>query len=192
MPWFLNPKIYSELPVYQNPELYLFIIKLAVTVIFAGMIWRKGGTGFRRLLGITCVFFYGTFITVMLLTHNIVILGLHIFERSGGTDSAYNFHFYSLLLLGSILIFQGAKSLGAAVMLKNGNENADKTALKSTLIVLAVVVPLIPIQFFGTVITVMSLVNLAAIKLLLNRRKVFFPVPIGEKTPARAELIQAP
>jgi hypothetical protein len=38
----------------------------------------------------------------------------------------------------------------------------------------------------------MSLVNLAAIKLLLNRRKVFLPVPTGEKTPARAELIQAP
>ena len=72
MPWFLNPAIYRDLTVYQNPELYLFIGKLAATAIFASMLWKKGIKG-RRLLAIAYIFFYGAFLTVMLCKHNIVI-----------------------------------------------------------------------------------------------------------------------
>ena len=41
MPWFLNPSVYQKLPVYQNPELYLFIAKVASAVIFAALLWRR-------------------------------------------------------------------------------------------------------------------------------------------------------
>jgi hypothetical protein len=165
MPWFLNPNIYNKLPVYQNPELYLFIFKLAVTIVFAVSL-RKRGMSVGRLLGTTCIFFYGTFITVMLFMHNAVILGLHLFERPNGEIPAYSFHHYSLLLLGTVLIVQGIRSLRAALRLRSGAENAHREALRATLIVLALAVPLIPIQFFGTVLTVFSLLNLAAIQLL--------------------------
>lgn len=167
MPWFLNPNIYHKLPVYQNPELYLFIFKLAATAIFAALLW-KSGASLKRLIGTTYLFFYGTFITVMLLMHNTVIVGLRIFERPNDA-AGYDFHLYSLVFLGSFLIFQGVRALRAAVMLKNGDENAARNARRATYLVLAVAVPLIPIQFFGMVLTVLSLLNLGAIKLLSAR-----------------------
>ena len=171
MPWFLNPNIYQKLPVYQNPELYLFILKLAATAVFAALLW-KSGANLKRVIGATYLFFYGTFITVMLLMHNAVILGLCVFERPDAAGAAYDFHLYSLVFLGSFLIFQGVRALRAAVMLKNGDENGAREARRATYFVLAVAVPLIPIQFFGIVLTVFSLLNLGAIKLLSTRPTV--------------------
>ena len=166
MPWFLNPNIYNNLPVYQNPESYLFILKLAVTAIFAFLLWKQG-TSKLHLIGITYIFFYGTFITVMLFMHNFVILGLRIFEPTYNKYLSYDFHLYSMVLLGSILILQGIRSLQAALLLKEGDEKGFRKARRATLIVLAVAVPLIPVQFFGIVLTVISLLNLVVIKLLL-------------------------
>jgi hypothetical protein len=170
MPWFLNPRIYENLPVYQNPELYLFIFKLAVTAIFAFSLWKQGISK-RQLLAMSYIFFYGIFITVMLFMHNLVILGLHLFEASN--NNSYNFHLYSLILLGTILFLQGVRSLRGVLLLKAGDENGIRESLRATWIVLAVAIPLIPIQFFGTVLTVFSLLNLAAIKLFLQRSAVF-------------------
>ena len=170
MPWFLNPNIYHKLPLYQNPELYLFIFKLAVTAVFAALLWKQG-TNIKRLIGATYVFFYGTFITVMLFMHNLVILGLKIFgDSTKDQQPAYDFHLYSLILLGSVLIYQGIRSLRAAWMMKTGNENGAREALRATWVVLALAVPLIPIQFFGMILTLISLLNLVAIKLLLVNR----------------------
>ena len=167
MPWFLNPNIYNKLPVYQNPELYLFILKLAATAAFAGLLW-KSGASLRRVIGTTYLFFYGTFITVMLFMHNAVIVGLRVFDRPNGA-AGYDFHVFSLVFLGAFLIFQGVRALRAAFMLKNGDAHGAREARRATYFVLAVAVPLIPIQFFGIVLTVFSLLNLAAIKLLSAR-----------------------
>jgi hypothetical protein len=170
MPWFLNPNIYHKLPIYQNPELYLFILKIAVTATFALFLWKQG---IRRhqLLAVTYIFFYGVFLTVMLFMHNIVILGLRIFERTTGNFS-YDFHLYSLILLGSILFSQGVRLLHSAFRLKAQDKNGIYKAKHATWIVLAVTIPLIPIQFFGVVLTILSVVNLAVIKLLLERSAV--------------------
>jgi hypothetical protein len=180
MPWFLNPNIYNKLPVYQNPELYLFVFKLAATAFFGVLLW-KSGVSLRRLIGTTYIFFYGTFITVMLFMHNTVILGLRIFDRPNGDSAAYDFHLYSLILLGSVLIFQGVRSLRAALMLKAGNENGIREARRAALIVLAVAVPLIPLQFFGMVLTLLSLLNLAAIKLLSTRAATIAQTDVEKK-----------
>ena len=184
MPWFLNPNIYHKLPVYQNPELYLFIFKLVATAVFAGLLWKRG-FGARQLIGTTYLFFYGTFITVMLFMHNAVILGLRVFDRPDTSAAAYDFHVFSLVFLGSFLIFQGVRALRAAVMLKNGDETASREARRATYFVLAVAVPLIPIQFFGMILTLFSLLNLGAIKLLSARTDV------SEKTTAEKTLATA-
>lgn len=171
MPWFLNPFVYNKLPLYQNPELYLFIAKLAAVAIFAFLLRRHGVNG-RRFLAITWIFFYGTFITVMLFMHNFVILGLRIFERSADAKFSYDFHLYSLILLGTILFLQGIRSIRSSLLLRAGDENGIREALRATYVVLAVAVPLIPLQFFGMVLTVLSLINLAAIKLFLRNSHV--------------------
>jgi hypothetical protein len=167
MPWYLNPRIYENLPVYQNPELYLFIFKLAATVFFALSLRKRGLRG-RRLLANTYIFFYGVFLTVMLFMHNFVILGLRIFDRPASGNSPYDFHLYSLILLGTILFLQGLGCLRAALLLRAGDENGIRRARRASWKVLAVAVPLVPIQFFGIVLTIFSLLNLAAIKLFLS------------------------
>ncbi len=168
MPWYLNPRIYENLPLYQNPEFYLFIFKIALTAIFAFILWKQGISK-KQLLAISYVFFYGIFLSVMLFMHNFVILGMHIFEQN--KNYSYNFHLYSLILLGTILFIQGIRSLRAALLLKAGVENGIRESLRATWIVLAVSIPLIPIQFFGIVLTVFSLLNLALIKLFLQHHK---------------------
>jgi uncharacterized membrane protein len=82
----------------------IVIAKLAATAIFV-LLLRKRGIGGKRLLGITWMFFYGTFLTVMLFMHNVVILGLRIFERTADGKFSYDFHLYSLILLGSVPFF---------------------------------------------------------------------------------------
>lgn len=180
MPWFLNPNIYNNLPVYQNPELYLFIFKLIATGIFALLLWKQGASK-QHLLGVSYLFFYGIFITVMLFMHNIVILGLRIFEPTYDKYLSFDFHLYSLILLGTILFIQGIRSLQAALLIKEGDKKGFRKARRATLIVLAVAVPLIPIQFFGIVLTVISVLNLGVIK-FLSLQSAVSQQPTSEKT----------
>jgi hypothetical protein len=119
---------------------------------------RKQGASVRRMSAIAYVFFYGVFLTVMLFMHNFVILGLRIFEPSAKGYSTYDFYLYSLILLGAVLFLQGVCSLRAAFLLKNGDdESGVRVAQRASWTVLAIAVPLIPIQFFGIVLTVFQL-----------------------------------
>jgi pimeloyl-ACP methyl ester carboxylesterase len=132
---------------------------------------RKQGVSLRRSAAITYLFFYGAFLTVMLFMHNFVIIGLRIFEPSSKGYSTYDFYLYSLILLGAVLFLQGIQSLRAAFMFKSGNdESAVRQAQRASWTVLAIAVPLIPLQFFGIILTVLSLLNLAAMKIILSKR----------------------
>lgn len=104
--------------------------------------------------------------------HNFVILGLRVFGRPADTDLAYDFHLYSLILLGSVLFLQGIRSIRAAFLVRAKSKTGSREALRATCIVLAVAVPLIPIQFFGIILTVLSFLNLAVIKLFLGKYSV--------------------
>ena len=163
MPWFLNPSAYHGLPLYQNPEFYIFILKLLATGLFAGAMWQRGARG-RLLLASTWIFFYGLFLTVMLFMHSLVILGLRLFERPAGTPFVYDFHLYALLLVGAVFFSQGLRCLRAAARLSSDG-GGRREALRATYVVLALAVPMIPIQFFGAVLTVGSLVSVAAVLL---------------------------
>lgn len=164
MPWFLNPYVYHDLPVYQNPEVYLFLAKLAATALFVRLLRRRGVRG-RRLAAAGWGFFFGLFLVVMLSMHTLVISGLRLFERPAGTALAYDFHLYSLLLLAAVLIAQGARSLRAAAAVATGDARGWREGARATAVVLAVAVPLVPLQFFGSVLTAMALVNLGVLAL---------------------------
>ena len=168
MPWFLNPSAYDGMPLLRHPEFYLFLLKLLTTGVFAAAVWRRGMRG-RRLALSVWVFFFGLFLAVMLSMHDLVILGLRIFERPAGQPFVYDFHLYSLLLLGVVLISQGLRLLRAAFPLAEGCPNARRDTIRATLIVLALAAALIPIQFFGFVLTAGSLVTLVAVRLLLPK-----------------------
>lgn len=166
MPWFLNPSAYRDLPVYQNPEFYLFLVKLLATALFAAAMWRRGVRG-RRLVASAWVFFFGLFLTVMLSTHSLVILGLRLFERPAGAPFVYDFHLYALLLVGAVFIAQGLRCLRAAARLTDADGGGRREALRASCVVLCLAAPMIPIQFFGVVLSAASIVSAAAVLLLL-------------------------
>ena len=173
MPWFLNPSVYHCLPLYQNPELYLFIVKLLVTAVFAVAMRRRGARG-RTLAAGTWVFFYGLFLAVMLSTHSVVILGLRLFERPAGAPFVYDFKLYSLLLVGAVFVTQGVRYVRAAGRLAAAGGAARREALRASYVVLALAAPMIPIQFFGTVLTVGGVVSIMALLLLTPARESSF------------------
>lgn len=181
MPWFLNPSVYHGLPVYQNPEFYLFIIKLLATAVFAVAMRRRGARG-RRLLASTWVFFYGLFLAVMLSMHSVVILGLRLFERPAGDPFVYDFKLYSLLLVGAAFITQGVRYMRAAGRLAASDGAAKREALRASYVVLALAVPMIPIQFFGTVLTAGGVVSIMALILLAPAREPSYS--LGRAEPA--------
>jgi len=96
-----------------------------------------------------------------------VILGLRLFERPPGVPFVYDFRLYSLLLLGAVLFVQGVRLLRAATAIAAGTPAARGEAVRTSLIVLGLAAGLIPIQFFGAVLTAGSLVTLAVALLLL-------------------------
>ena len=185
MPWFLNPSAYEGLPFHQNPEFYLFILKLLVTGLFAVTVWRRGVRG-RRLLASTWVFFYGLFLTVMLSTHSLVILGLRLFERPAGAPFVYDFKLYSLLLVGAAFISQGLRYMRAAARLSAADGGGRREALRASYVVLGMAVPLIPVQFFGAVLTAGSLVSLAAVLFVLPAGAASLNIGRGAPAPAAA------
>ena len=162
MPWWLNPSVYQQLPAYQNPEVYYFLLKVLATGAFARMLWQRGLRG-RWLFAGTWNFFFGLFLVFMLSMHSLVIAGLRVFDRPEGIPFTYDFYFFSLLLLGAVLIAQGVWCLRAATALPGGDSRAWSESVRASLIVLAIAVALIPIQFFGLVLTVFSLVQLGGL-----------------------------
>jgi hypothetical protein len=144
-----------------NPDV-LVPIGLLAGVLFGWHNLRRRGLRKQDLVMSLWVLFYGLALVLM--------MALHVFEVTyhlvaGGTTLTgqawrYDFRSYSLLLLGALLIWQGVVLLKSAGGVTRTREICFE-AFKATAIVLAVVVPLIPIQaFFGVILTVLSVVTL--------------------------------
>ena len=102
----------------------------------------------------------------MLSMHSLVIAGLRAFGRPEGISFTYDFYFFSLLLLGAVLIAQGVCCLRGATALPRGDFRAWSESVRASLVVLAIAVALIPIQFFGLVLTVFSLIQMGGLGLV--------------------------
>jgi hypothetical protein len=155
--------------IFYYADLYamslLFILETAFIVRAV-----RGGVRGRRIAG-AWAYFLGTFITVALAFHvaeNIwrIIPGTPVTDA---VKPEYNFRFYALVLFGVMMIVQGAEIMKAARTLAFGGETARAALVRRTLIVLALVVPLIPIQVFASLITVFGMVNLAALALFRKK-----------------------
>ena len=89
---------------------------------------------------------------------------------AGVNDSAswtYDFRFYSLQLLGVLLIWCGIRYLRATLKISRGEVEGRRMAWGNTLVILAIVVPLIPIQtLFAGLLTGLGIVTLLVLKLL--------------------------
>ncbi len=152
--------------IFYYADFYSIVLLLVLVTVFVVRAVRGGVRG-RRIAG-AWAYFFGMFITVALAFHvaeNIwrIIPGTPVTDA---VKPEYNFRFYALVLFGAVMLVQGAAIVKAARVLTFGEETARSSLVRHTLIVLALVVPLIPIQIFASMITVIGVLNLAALALL--------------------------
>ena len=149
----------------------------AFLVLYAsigGAIWFAIAARRRRCLAAlsavgTISFFNGVLIAALGAGHLIaVVAGAVSGEGSGpGGAFAYDFRFYALVQLGMLLIVGGVACFIPAGGLTRGEPQAWKSALWATVALLAINVPLIPVQ--GLALSPFVFVNLVA--LMVTRRR---------------------
>jgi hypothetical protein len=85
---------------------------------------------------------------------------------STGKPFAWDWHTYSLLLFGVLMIWFGAQCLRRALRLGRGDASARTEFLRFSGVILLVVLPIIPIQaFFGVVAAGLSVIALLTVGL---------------------------
>ena len=93
----------------------------------------------------------------------------------GGPEPfSYNFHFYSVVMLGVLVAAPGLVCLWNVRGLARGERRAWKRALGASLTVITVNAPLVPFNDFPAVLMSFAAVNLIALGL---RRRDFTPQP---------------
>ena len=148
------------IPITSDPVVGTVVV---ATTAAMGVVLRRRRVRGRRLLAAMLVGFAGIALTLMLAAHCAEV----VFRLLGGRvyddpPLAYGFRAYSLLLLGAVLIREGAAALVAAHGVSRGDPAAPGAARRAMLVVLAVSVPLIPIHpFFGPLATAVGVLGLA-------------------------------
>lgn len=169
-------------------DLLVLLVIITGTSTSAVLLWRESIRG-RSLFAAVWLSFYGLVLTAMMLAHSAEILYRAVVAPAAGSNpaSTYNFRLYSLLLLGALLIWAGVECLRAAGSLSRGSVEARRTAIRASMVVLAIVAPLIPIQrVFGILLTVLSILSL----LVLTRGSPT-PEPIPPAVQANAHAPRA-
>jgi len=143
-------------------DLIVLLVIIGGTITSAVLLWRQSIRG-RSLFAAVWLSFYGLVLTAMMLAHSVEVVYRALASRATVNNSPpiYDFRLYSLLLLGALLIWAGVECLRAAPILSRGSAEARRAAVRASVVVLAIVVPLIPIQrLFAVLLTVLSILSL--------------------------------
>jgi hypothetical protein len=150
-----------------------YVDQIVVACLAASLIaslvvqWRRGLRGRRYLAGVFGLF-YGLTLVVMLGFHCLDVAwgATHHLASMTGRPMTYDWRVYSLQLFGAVLIVQGVGCVRAAVRMGSADPAARLEVLRRTALVLAIVLPIIPIHaFFGYLIGGASTLTLAAVAL---------------------------
>ena len=154
---------------------------MSVFVIMIGMI--VGSIGFaaaarrRRVPGALVAaaaidLYCGVVIASLGTMHLIAVVGRALAGKGGGPGGTfvYDFRFYALLLFGVTLIIPAVAALTAVRRLTRGDAAGGRLAVSASLVLLALNIPLVPIQAFAMAPSLFALVNLVA---LWSARKHF-------------------
>jgi hypothetical protein len=147
------------------------LVSIGISAPALAVLLRRRGLRRRRLFSAGWVGFYGVVLVVMMTAHCIDILSrLYVGKGYDGAAFTYNFRVYGLMLLGALLIACGVRLLRSA--LEVGHADAARgTAARTTLLVLAVVAPLIPIHsFFAIPLTALGALTLLVLAFAGERR----------------------
>lgn len=167
-----------------------YVDQMVLASLVAGLVaslawqWRRGLRGRHYLAGVLGLF-YGLTLVAMLGFHGAdVTWGVtHHLASMTGKPMTYDWRAYSLLLFGAVLVAQGVGCVRAAARMGPANPAARLSVLRRTALVLAIVLPIIPIHaFFGYLIGGASTLTLAAVALGYERR----PEPAAALAPSIA------
>ena len=151
---------------YSDP----IVLGLLVLSLFGSLVyqWRRGLRG-GRLAVVTFAMFYGLSVVSALGMHCLDVLygltrGLKSFVT--GKPFAWDWHTYSLLLFGVLMIWFGVQCVRRALRLGRGDASARPDFLRLAGVMLLIVLPTIPIQpFFGVVGSGLSVIALLVVGL---------------------------
>lgn len=151
---------------YTDPiVLALLAVSLIGSLVF---LWRRGVRG-GRLAVTTFALFYGLAVISALGMHCLdVLYGLthHLTSFGTGKPFAWDWHTYSLLLFGVLMIWFGAQCVRRALRMGDpaGAGPARTEFLRLAGVMLLVVLPIVPIQpLFGVAGSALSVIALVVV-----------------------------
>ena len=97
--------------------------------------------------------------------HLLAVVGRALAGKGSGPGGTfvYDFRFYSLLLFGVALMTPAVAALTAVRRLTRGDAAGSRVAVSASVALLALNIPLVPIQAFAMAPTLFALVNLVAL-----------------------------
>jgi len=151
---------------YTDPiVLGLLIVSLIGSLLYQ---WRHGLRG-ARLAVVAFAMFYSLSVIVTLGMHDVdVIYALAHRLKSFSTGRAFgwDWHTYSLLLFGVVMVWLGARCLRYALLMGRGDASARTTFLRLAGVILVVMLPIVPIQpMFGMAGSLLSAIALLVVGL---------------------------
>ena len=172
---------------YTDPIVFaLLVVSLIGSLVF---LWRRGLRG-GRLAIVTFAMFYGLAVISTLGMHSLdVLYGLTHRLTSFGTGKpfAWDWHTYSLLLFGVLMIWFGVECVRRALRMSIGSDAhaARSEFLRLAGIMLLIVLPIIPIQpLFGAAGSLLSVIALLVVGLGGRRwRASDAAAPPDQRTP---------
>jgi hypothetical protein len=149
---------------YTDPIVFgLLLLSLLGSLVYQ---WRRGLRA-GRLAVVTFAMFYGLAVISALGMHCLDVLyglthGLTSFMT--GKPFAWDWHTYSLLLFGVLMVWLGVQCLRRALRMGRGDAGARVEFLRLTGVMLLIVLPIIPIHpFFGPIASGLSAIALLVV-----------------------------
>ena len=162
--------IWCSLPSLPMPYTDPIVLGLLVVSLLGSFVfqWRRGLRG-GRLAVVAFAMFYGLSVITALGMHCLdVLYGLthRLKSFSTGRTFAWDWHTYSLLLFGVVMVWLGARCVHHALRMGRGDAGARTQFLRLAGVMLLVVLPIVPIQpLFGVVGSALSVIALLLVGL---------------------------
>ena len=148
---------------------------VALATVSATFRLRRARVAVTRLLLAVYGYFAGALIGTLGVAHLVAVVVASL-ERARQHQFVYSFHFYSLVLLGALLIVTGLRAAMHAAQLARGHRAAWRESLFVWTAILTINLPLVPLQGFAVGFSLLALIELL---LLAGMRRHFDVQPTG-------------
>ncbi|HYI10932.1 MAG TPA: hypothetical protein VEK57_17885 [Thermoanaerobaculia bacterium] len=131
---------------------------VVLATVIAALRLRRASLPLVRLLIAVYGYFAGALIGTLGVAHLVAIVVASL--GRGRQQFVYSFRFYSLVLLGVLLIMTGLMAAMQAAHLARGHRGAWRASLSVWTAILAINLPLVPLQGFAIVFSVLAVLEL--------------------------------